>query len=58
MLRRIGATVLDLTHHAAAARELSLGVYSAALFLLRGQSDIDIVFARHDARIRRELSGG
>jgi hypothetical protein len=56
MLRRIGATVLDLTHHAAAARELSLGVYSAALFLLRGHSDIDIVFERHDASVRRALS--
>lgn len=39
MLRRIGATVLDLTHHAAAAKELSVGVYSAALFLLRGRTD-------------------
>ena len=41
MLRRIGATVLDLTHHAAAAKELSIGVYSAALFLLRGPTDVE-----------------
>jgi hypothetical protein len=39
MLRRLGTAVLDLTSHAAAARELSIGVYSALAFLLAGRDE-------------------
>ena len=40
MLRRLGTAVADLKDHAVAARELSIGVYSALVFLLGSKSDV------------------
>ncbi|HVU05109.1 MAG TPA: hypothetical protein VHE30_25340 [Polyangiaceae bacterium] len=37
MLRRFGSAVLEISQHANAAKELSLGVVSALAFLLVGK---------------------
>jgi hypothetical protein len=55
MFRRIGEVVFDLSSHAAAAREISLGLYGAIAFLVRGRTDIDGTFVRHDAVVEHGL---
>lgn len=57
MLRRIEGVVGDLTHGAAVAKEVSLGLYQAIAFLVRGESELERTFARHDAAIQKELVG-
>jgi hypothetical protein len=57
MLRRIEGVVVDLTHGAAVAKEVSVGLYQAFAFLVRGESELDRAFARHDAAIQKELVG-
>jgi len=49
--------VFDLTTHAAAARELSLGFIDALAFLTRGRSEIEEVLNRHHAFVESELPG-
>ncbi len=57
MLRRLERVVQDLKLHAAAAREISVGALEAFAVLAGGRSELEVTFARHDARIRRELPG-
>lgn len=54
MFRRI---VSDFATSAAIAKELSLGLYEALAFLTVSRSELEVLFAKHDARIRAELPG-
>jgi hypothetical protein len=57
MLRRLERVVQDLRETAVAARELSVGAIEAFAVLAAGRSNMNAVFEKHDARIRRELPG-
>jgi len=57
MLRRIESVVRDLREHAVAAKELSVGALEAFATLTGGRSELEAAYARHDARVRRELPG-
>ena len=55
MLRRIEGVVTDLTLHAVAAKEVSLGICQALIYLVWQPSRLEQTFAQHDAAIRRAL---
>jgi hypothetical protein len=57
MIRRIARAVSHVMGHAAAARELSAGLYEAVASVVRVQSSFDAIFAEHDRQVQRELPG-
>ena len=57
MLRRISRAMNEMKDHAAAARELSTGLYEAIASVVRVHADFEAIMAAHERQIERQLPG-
>ena len=57
MLRRIARAMNEMKDHAAAAREISAGLYEALACVMRVHADFDAIMAAHERQIETELPG-